>query len=230
MFGSKLKVTLNAPDCGLSNRTFTYLHLSFLQSCEADMEGKWSECLAHWLFIVSVESFKWEKRLGIIWGMVRKYSCCVWKERTAMIMGRWQGGGRWVEWLRSCFMEGKWSFSYEIQRMEPRPSGWTYREYISTDNQKSLWSCQRGGGHGITWAFKQRWWEDSQIKLCGWNDVLACTAMTKSCSLGVFKSEHFFLKCGGLEDQGVGRFSSRWVFFLTCRRFPPIQWHFDTET
>lgn len=48
-----------------------------------------------------------------------------------------------------------------------------------------------------------------KIKVCGWAGVLVWTAMTKSCSFGGFSDEHFFLKCGGLEDQGVGRFSCR---------------------
>lgn len=78
MFKSTLKATLNGPDCGLSNSTFTYLHLSFLQSYEGDMEGKLSEHPAHWLFIVSVESF--EKR--------NSKPCEEWLENTAVVSGK----------------------------------------------------------------------------------------------------------------------------------------------
>lgn len=50
--------------------------------------------------------------------------------------GRWNGCGV-ILWKGNYF-------SFEIQGMEPRPSGWTYREKISDNDQEPFWFYQRG--------------------------------------------------------------------------------------
>lgn len=172
IFGSKFKVTLNGPDCGLSNRTFTYLHLSFLQSCEGDTEGKWSEHPEHWLFIVSIESFKWGKRLRTIWGMVIKCSCWVWKERIAKIMGKWLWGWE-VGWMVVELFHGR---EIKLFLWNPKDGPKTIRLDLQSVNFK-WWSevivvLSEAWGHGITWAFKQRRWRGHSKLRCV--DGLVC--------------------------------------------------------